>query len=305
MLARLASSSQCDLALAANTFSVSEFLEAAIRCALVVAPPVENDPSTGAPPTVAARARQALIAFLDDYLVPLATRVGIERFRQTMTSLPALVSKAAQLAPVQAKLFVLYGKSNRRPGVGLHKFLALSELFHPDLPRARVKAVFIQCVPLGAIGGAHAAAPVAAHAKAHLAAGGADGSGRTLDASLLWEALVRLALLSIDVHGTFDHSNAIMRSSPEGGRVGAELACSLEQLTEAQLRTVGATVEAVLERTVGTKAERALEQRAASKVIQALLRGKAARLAIGAFTGMHQRRAATSMDTQSLPDITA
>ena len=108
------------------------------------------------------------------------------------------------------------------------RFLDIAELIDPEMPRARVKAVFL------------AALGVSLHMPT-------DTSTRLLGQDSAWEGIVRLALLQIA--NTSTSLPDVAPPSPVGAPPsrqaqaqnakelsGAELACSLTEMSKAQLR---------------------------------------------------------------------
>ena len=255
--------SQASMALGTNSFHLSEFIEGCIACAPLVA---------GRPDKTLRfvdQAKLAVVEMLDRFVVPYAKRCGLVGFRDALTSLPTIESTRTELTPLLAHIWKTY--SGQQQGLSLAVVLGFTELFDPDIPRARIKAVFLET--LGA--------------NLHLP----SGAKRFLGQESLWELLVRIALLRIAVSG----SAMDIRSPPPAASAGAppsqqaqtgltadqalsgaELGFPLFEMSDAQLRDLRDALQQ-MEQIVGSQADQKVVNAAAARALQAAVRGKKTR----------------------------
>ena len=230
------------MALDANTFSMSEFLEACVRSATLVtkADPRVMDKSD--------KAQEAVIAMLDDWLMPFAARCGIRGFREAMGSSPELQLLRLDLGQPFTRLFNAHATAavssgSKLVGVSLHRFLEIAEVAKAGLSRARVKSAYVQSLGLDAVSSA-------------LLRG-----AKLLTEDTLWEALLRLALIICE-EGT---------TGPHDQRNPFRLAA----LDEAQLRAVRSELEAMVLYCPASSKE--ISALSAAKALQGAARGMASR----------------------------
>ena len=264
---------QSSMALNAKSFSLSEFIEACVACAPIVA----GKSLKGLEPM--AQAQAAVVQFLDGFIVPHAKRVGLAGFRDALSSLPTLSSARVEMAPLMSQIWKTHAAAAKVQkqlsggallGLSLGRFLDIAELIDPEMPRARVKAVFL------------AALGVSLHMPT-------DTSTRLLGQDSAWEGIVRLALLQIantstslpDVAppppvGAPPSRQAQAQNAKELS--GAELACSLTEMSKAQLRDLRSALQQMEARVIGPKADEAVVKAAAAKALQSVARGKASRM---------------------------
>lgn len=230
------------MALDANTFSMSEFLEACVRSATLV---------TKADPRVmdkCDKAQEAVIAMLDDWLMPFAARYGIRGFREAMGSSPELQLLKLDLGQPFTRLFNAHATAavssgSKFVGVSLHRFLEIAEVAKAGLSRARVKTAYVQSLGLDAVSSA-------------LLRG-----AKLLTEDTLWEALLRLALIICEEGATGPHD----QRNP----------FRLAALDEAQLRAVRSELEAMVLYCPASSKE--ISALSAAKALQGAARGMASR----------------------------
>ena len=232
-----------DMALASNTFSLSEFLEACVRCAVIV-PAVDNrimDPS--------AKMKEAVIAMFDDWLLPYAARIGIRGFRDNMNSSPEMKMCKLNLATSFARMFEQYATTtvingSKLLGVPLRRFLQMAEVADVSLSRRLVKTAYVQSLGLDAVSSAQLS------------------GAKLLTEETLWEALLRLALLTC------------------ANEAGGAQRFTLAAMNDAQRSALYTKLETIVTYIGGPQAEATASQISAveaAKALQAVARGMAAR----------------------------
>ena len=263
-----------DLALAANTFSLSEFIQALLYCAREAAggasrAPPRDGRRDDAHPVQDLGPLDMVTTFMEESLIPLARRTGCEGFREALQSTPILYEAASSHQSKLDGILARYGggvSSSNGPsaqlqstlGVPLHRFIDMCEFVSPLLPRTAIKAAFLQSCPLSAL------------------ADPATGTARTLDAQKLFQAVVRIALALRDL----DLSTTGGAPSPRGTVTNSKATNCLVDLDTLGLRRLQRNIGTILSRAARVDADAEVAMPAAAKILQALARGRAARARI-------------------------
>ena len=240
-----------ETALTGSTFSISEFIEALFHIAVVVS---AASSAWKKEPLGAEQLTSVVVRFLSEVILPHCAQLGLSDFRTAMVESPKLNRCLLDFAPVNAKMYVAFARvAANEEGVSLRHFIELANLVTVKLSRSRVKAVFVQSLPINQLY--------------------SPDSSKLLSPAHFQEAILRLAVIQADLKGTAEDDEL----------AGAELHCPAMKLDAAQLAKVRAglhTIEllALQEQQGNARASSRKELEAtAATMIQCRQRGHSAR----------------------------